>query len=75
MNDENYPRARVKKDELNVGCIVVYKPDLDNLHFDPSLDNDELPWGSLGVFISMGSNWEKFVKGHEPVDVLFGTLG
>lgn len=74
-DDDNYPQARVNKDELYPGCIVFYKPDLDNLHFDPSLDNEELPWGSLGVFVSMGLNWEKFVVGHEPIDVLFGELG
>lgn len=74
-NDEGYPRPRVKIDQLYPGCIIFYKPDLDNVAFDPSLDNEELPWGSIGTFISMGSNWEKFVKGHEPIDVLFGTLG
>ncbi len=75
MNEDDYPRPRVKKEELYPGCIVCYKPDLDNLHFDPSLDDDDLPWGSIGIFVSMGSSWDKFVKGHEPIDVLFGTFG
>lgn len=74
-DDENYPRARVKKDELQPGHIVLYKPDLDNLHFDPSMDDEELPWGSIGMFISLGSSWENFVNGHEPIDVLFGMKG
>ncbi len=74
-NDENYPRSRVRQDQLYSGCIVLYRPDVDNLHFDPSLDNDEIRWGSIGLFITMGSGWEKFVRGHEPIDVLFGELG
>lgn len=74
-DDDDYPRSRVKRNQLYPGCIVFYKPDLDNLSFDPTLDGDELPWGSVGIFVSLGSNWEKFVRGHEPINVLFGTLG
>lgn len=74
-NDDNYPRPRVKKEELYSGCIVFYKPDLDNSHFDPSFYEEELPVGSVGIYIGLGSGWKKFVKGHEPVDVLFGAAG
>lgn len=74
-NTDNYPRSRVKKEELYPGRAVLYKPDLDSTHFDPSTDIDDLPYGSMGIFVSMGMNWEKFVNGHEPIDVLFGALG
>jgi hypothetical protein len=66
--------SRTSKEDLYPGCPVFYRPDVDNLHFDPSA-GDEVPWGSMGIFLSLGSGWENFVDGFEPIDVLFGAAG
>jgi hypothetical protein len=31
---------------------------------------EDIPYGTTGVFLGLGSGWEKFVAGCEPVDVL-----
>ena len=75
MTDDDYPRVRITKEILVEGGAVVYKPDLQNSHFDPTMDLEKLPWGSVGIYVGMGSGWEQFVNGHEPVNVLFGATG
>lgn len=74
-DDDHYPRARVRKEDLYPGRAVVYRPDMDHPNFDPSEDTDVLPWGTLGIYIGLGEGWEKFVRGHEPIEVLFGVTG
>jgi hypothetical protein len=69
-DDIDYSQSRVMKDQLYPGRFVFYRPDTDNISV-----GDEVPWGSIGIFLSMGPSWEKFVKGHEPIDVLFGAAG
>lgn len=74
-DSEYYPKIRIHKESLIRGCIVLYKPDLEHQYFDPTVDDSELPWGSIGIYLELDIGWENFVPGHEPVSVLFGPTG
>ena len=54
---------------LNPGDLIIYVPgDTESSQLmEPS---EDIPYGTPGVFISMGNDWEKFVTGSEPINVL-----
>ncbi|NBO55795.1 MAG: hypothetical protein EBU84_14700 [Actinobacteria bacterium] len=55
---------------LHPGDIIIYVPGETETSnsFGPS--EDEIPSGTMGMFLSMGFNYEKFVPGCEPINVL-----
>ena len=55
--------------KLLPGDLIIYVPgDTESSRImEPS---EDIPYGTLGMFVDMGSNWEKFVIGCEPINVL-----
>ena len=58
-----------KIEQLFPGVAVVYNPDVES---ENSPSDEDLPLGSIGIFLSRGESWEKFVPGLEPINILFG---
>ncbi len=58
---------------MRFGDLVFYNPDISTLdsNYLSTFDEHELSRGAIGIFISMGENFEKFVKGFEPMNILF----
>jgi hypothetical protein len=73
--DDDHPGTKIKKKELQLGCAVAYMPDVSHNHLDPTLEDNELPRGSVGIFLELGSGWENYLEGFEPAVVLFGPTG
>jgi hypothetical protein len=58
-----------KIEQLFPGVAVVYNPDVES---ENSPSDEDLPLGSIGIFLSRGDSWEKFTPGLEPINILFG---
>ena len=58
--------------KLQSGDLVVYVPGDGDVSDSMGPSEEEIPYGTTGVFLRMGSSYEKFVRGCEPIDVLIG---
>lgn len=54
---------------LRPGDLISYVPG-DSENSQQMGATEDIPYGTTGVFLGLGSGWEKFVAGCEPVDVL-----
>jgi len=61
--------VRVGEVPYRVGVMVVYRP---RYREEWVGDDEEIGVGSVGIFLRMGSSWEKYVPGLAPMEVLFG---
>lgn len=50
---------------LERGTLVRYTPEKE------SVSNEDVKLGSLGILLRYSEGWQKYLRGMEPVDVLF----
>lgn len=62
LGEYSSPQASTK---LKPGNLVVYMPE------QTAMSNDDVPRGSLGIFLKYREGWQKHLPGMEPVEVLF----
>ena len=60
----------MKKKELVIGVAILYHPNFEASRYSAS--DEDIQYGTLGIFLGMGSDWRKFCAGLEPIDALFG---
>lgn len=60
----------MKKEELVIGVAILYHPNFEASKYSAS--DEDIPYGTLGIFLRMSNDWRKFCAGLEPIDVLFG---
>lgn len=51
--------------KLKRGSLVIYTPE------QQAMSNDDVPVGSLGIFLRYREGWQKHLPGMEPIEVLF----
>ena len=60
----------MKKEELVIGVAILYHPNFESSRYGTS--DEDIPYGTFGIFLGMGNDWRKFCAGLEPIDALFG---
>ena len=60
----------MKKEELVIGVAILYHPNFEASRYSAS--DEDIPYGTLGIFLGMSNDWRKFCAGLEPIDALFG---